>query len=151
MAITMTEYVFAVPGANSIIDNVADDGRSVIARETLDEIRVRYPGAERVSWPEWQAERARRQDIPITWERVTEQQYNEMRDVLPPLCFTSRGFLVGEPVDHHAGSGRPRFQAYIARLGHYYRSTRPLTVQEYRDLCEGANTIGELRHARGAK
>lgn len=131
--------IFAVPGENHIIDTVhPTTDRSTINGETLEQIRLRYPNAERMKWEDWRQEQITRQNTPVRWIRVTEREYIDMYEVLPPVCFSSSGFMVGEPHDHSHETGAPRFQAYIVRGSHYYRqhfrSSRPLTVKEYRDL-----------------
>jgi hypothetical protein len=34
------------------------------------------------------------------WQPVSEEQYQEMRDVLPPIRYSNNCFLVGEPMTH---------------------------------------------------
>lgn len=128
-------HIFAVPGENHIIDNVHPaTGRSIINGQTLDEIRQRYPKAELILWEDWRQEQIKRQDTPIRWTPVTERQYQNMLEILPPAYWNDRGFLVGEPDDHSYRTGAPRFRAYIASFGKHYVSNRPLTIKEYKEL-----------------
>jgi hypothetical protein len=55
-----------------------------------------------------------------------------MLEVLPPAVMARGGFLVGEPWDHHALTGRPRYAAFVELGGRWFESTRPVTVAEFR-------------------
>lgn len=126
---------FAVPGENSLIDCInPNTGLSWIERENLDQVRKRYPKAEIVNIDDWCQQKAARQDTPITWSEVTEDRYMEMLEVLPPAIMTRAGFLVGEPWDHHATTGQPRYAAFMAKMGKYYEASRPMTIKEFKSL-----------------
>lgn len=127
------DEVFAEPGKGWIIDTVnRETGRSAINGQTLEEIQARYPDAVRVSFDDWRAARVAAQNTPIVWDEVSIEQYDEMLCVLPPAVMDGAGFLVGEPDDHSAETGAPRFRAYLAAFGKYYRSSRPVTVREWK-------------------
>jgi hypothetical protein len=128
---------FAEPGADSMIDLIdPTTGRSICCNENLEQIRLRYPTAEIVEVAHFLVQKAHRQDTPIEWTEVTEDQYEDMLNVLPP-AFWERGlFLVGEPSDHHAISGRPRFAAYRQAGGKYFTASRPMMVGECRAFLE---------------
>lgn len=135
LAISDATEAFAVPGAGNIIDCIHPiTGLSWIYGNTLEQIRTRYPGAERVNIAEWMSAKAAAQDSPITWTEVSEETFWEMLEVLPPACMIAGNFLVGEPCDHHAGNGQPRFQAYIKRDGKYLAANRPMTRTEFKAL-----------------
>lgn len=124
---------FAVPGEDAIIDlRHPATGLSSVYRETLDEIRTRYPGAEVVNIDAWTAAKAARQHTPVTWEPCSEARYHDMLNVLPPAAWIGGGFLVGEPMDHEADTGRPRYMAFYKRGDTYAASDRPMTVREFR-------------------
>lgn len=130
--ITDAKTAFAIPGQDSIIDVVRSDGTSWHYHETLEQVRLRYPGAELVNCEDFFAEKAARQDTPITWTETTKEQYWEMLEVLPPAAMGNGGFLVGEPWDHHAKTGQPRFAGYReTRAGKYYTANRPMTRKEF--------------------
>src|ERR1017187_7460993 len=79
------KQAFAVPGSDSIVDLVHPvTGRSVYANETLEQVNVRYPGAELVEFDAWLESKAERQHSPIEWTETTEEKYYEMLEVLPP-------------------------------------------------------------------
>ena len=63
-------------------------------------------------------------------------------ECLPPAAWIGAAFLVGEPSDHHAGTGAPRFQACRYVAGVYEASSRPLTLDEFRTMAR-AITRGE--------
>lgn len=141
-AVLRATEAFAIPGEESLIDCInPDTGRSCIEGETLEQIRLRYPGAEVVNIDEHCKARAEKHDAPVEWKEVTEERYWEMLEVLPPACQQRGGFLVGEPWDHHAVSGRARYGAYLERGGKFYESLRPVTVSEFKFLYESINTI----------
>jgi hypothetical protein len=124
---------FAVPGSDSIIDVIRPDtGRSWFYDQSWDEIRERYPGAEIIAVEEWSKQKAARQNAPFLWLQSTKAKYWDMLEVLPPAIMVAGGFLVGEPWDHHAVSGKPRFSAWREWHGKFFTASRPLTVQEFK-------------------
>jgi len=70
---------------------------------------------------------------PITWTETTEDRYNDMLEVLPPAAMIGSAFLVGEPSDHCAATGQPRFEAFRQRGAVYLVASRPMTIRELRD------------------
>lgn len=125
---------FAVPGEDSLIDLCwPETGLSTVYGETLDQIRQRYPGAEVVNVGAFLAAKAERQHTPVVWTPCTEARYDDMLNVLPPAAHERGGFLVGEPWDHDAGNGQPRYAAFRQRGGTFYESSRPMTRAEFSD------------------
>lgn len=132
---------FAVPGGNTMIDEVhPQTGLSVVYRQSLEQIRERYPDAQIMAIDAWCQSRGAAQDTPVVWVQCSEERFHEMLEVLPPAAHTKRGFLVGEAMDHHAVSGAPRFAAFIRRTTQgdgwsetqFYESSRPMTWEEFR-------------------
>ena len=129
---------YARPGEDSIIDVIdPHTGLTWIQLETADQVRARYPTAERINIAEWAADKAAKQDSPITWLPTTKALYFEMLEILPPALWIGGAFLVGEPVDHHATSGQPRFEAYWERglsssTRTYHVASRPMMRTELR-------------------
>lgn len=124
---------FAVRG-KTIVDLIHPlTGKTVIYGKTLEDVRAEkgYELAERMSIDEFCRGKAALQDSPVEWIETTEEKYEEMLNVLPPLCWRSTGFLVGEPFDHHALTGRARYQAYIRKGKQYFYSSRPMTAAEF--------------------
>lgn len=125
---------FAVRGQCSIIDVIhPGTGRSWIENETLEEIRQRYPGAEVMNFNDFCREKADRQNTPIEWVEITEEQYEYALNVLPPMDYREGMFLVEEPCDHYVGNGNPRYQAYAARYGKHFTASRPMQRAEFKE------------------
>ncbi len=125
---------FAIPG-DTMIDLVHPrTGLSIYARETLEQIQLRYPGAELMSVEAFCAQKSARQSTPIEWNETTENNYREMLDVLPPASSVTGAFLVGEPCDHCARTGQPRFQAFRKQGEQFQSASRPMTFAEFKQL-----------------
>ena len=130
-------HVFAVPGELSCIDFAhPDTGLSLINGETLAQVQDRYPAAELMPYEQWQAAKAATQNTPLTWVPVTEEQYMDMLNVLPPLDWDGGSFLVGEASDHCVVTGRARYAAYRRSNGAFFASSRPMTRTELRQWRE---------------
>lgn len=71
-----------VQGKVTCIDVCLPDGRGEYSRETLDEIRKRYPGAECVKLGPWVD--AKEQSLCSKPEEIAEEKWIEMLEVLPP-------------------------------------------------------------------
>lgn len=127
------DTVFASKSAGTVIDFVRD-GLTDINRKTLEQIRADFPDAEVMSLDDWCAWKASTQGTPITWEETPEERYREMLECLPPAVWTRSGFLVGEPWDHDALTGQPRYQAFRQVGDRFIVASRPMTVKEFRAL-----------------
>jgi uncharacterized protein DUF1419 len=126
---------FAEPGKLNLIDLInPHTGRSCIEDETLEQIRERYPTAQVVNVDEWMAAKAARQNTPVTWVETTEEIYNYMLEVLPPAYMRGDYFMVGEPADHCAATGRARYEAFGVTAGRYVQSSRPMTIKEFKEF-----------------
>lgn len=127
---------FAVPGGDSIIDTInPETGRSSCFGKTLDEIQFEHPGAEVVALGDFCNAKGIRQNAePRDWREVTEDRYDEMLNVLPPAAYIRGAFLVGEAYDHHAGTGRPRFQCFKTEGGKHYELSG--TYLTHAQFCE---------------
>lgn len=75
------------------------------------------------------------------WAEVTEQRYNEMLEVLPPIGWDSKGFLVGEAwvhkpcsVANDPGYVTAGYQAFAHIDGKFYACDMPLTRKEWKAL-----------------
>lgn len=145
--ITIT-HAFAVPGADNTIDLInPHTSRGAYSNLDLAGIRARDPKdatAEIVNLDEFCTAKAARQDAPVTWTETTRERYWDMLEALPPAFQGCGGFLLGEPQDHHAGNGRPRFDGFLEAAGDkYFVSSRPLTVPEFK--IEAAKFFDALR------
>jgi len=123
---------FASKARGTIIDTLhPETGRTFYYDKTLEMCREQYPDAEEMSIDEFCAWKAEQQHTPITWEETTAETFNDMLNVLPPAAMLRGGFLLGEPHDHDAATGEPRFTAFRKRGGRYEVSCRPMTVDEF--------------------
>lgn len=133
------ERCIASKAQGTIIDMLRHDGRTACFGQTLEEVRARpgYEDAEVMPLSEWKTWKAERQDAPIKWDPVSEEHYTDALEALPPIDWGSRGFLLGEPSDHHALSGRPRFRAFLRTPDGLFISSRPITRHEWRNILTG--------------
>ena len=73
----------------------------------------------------------------LSFTQVSEERFDEQRDVLPPAVVTSYGFLVGEPHDYRVctvhGFTMPVYAAFVVRGGKFYEG-EPLTIPEFRKI-----------------
>lgn len=126
---------FASKAAGTVIDVIRPGtGRTWIYGKTLADTRAEYPDAEEMSLDEFCSWKAAQQRTPITWSATTAERYDEMLGVLPPIDWhhgARHGFLVGEPYDHDAGNGQPRYQAFRRRYGVHEVASRPMTRAEF--------------------
>ncbi len=67
------------------------------------------------------------------WQEITEDRYDDMLNVLPPVIWLDKGFMVGEPWDHNI-RGQPRFGAFIRHRNKFYECLHPMTILEFREL-----------------
>jgi hypothetical protein len=131
--ITDCTLCFVSRQRETIIDVLhPETGLTVCYSKTLEETRREYPDAEEMNIAEFCAWKARKQRTPIAWVATTEERYYEMLCALPPADVIGGAFLLGEPQDHDAGTGKARFDAYRCRDGVYEASSRPMTVAEFR-------------------
>lgn len=126
---------FASPGSSSIIDVVHPvSGLTCCYGKTLADCQKEYPDAIEMTVDEFCRQKGARQDEPIIWTEETEERHWEMLEVLPPTAMIGGGFLVGEPWDHHALNGQPRYEAHIKRGSKYLVASRPMTIKEFKAL-----------------
>jgi hypothetical protein len=68
----------------------------------------------------------------------TQRRFDEQLEVLPPIAWGSKGFLVGEPWMHRechvTGRYLPAYQAMVTVGERYLESCEGLTVPEWRAL-----------------
>ena len=124
---------YAVPGHDSMIDAINPvTGLGLWGGKTLEDCQEDNPGAVRMTIEDFCKQKAERQHTPIKFTETTAERFDEMLNVLPPAWGTQgyTAFLVGEPYDHDAETGRPRFQGFIQQGKKYYQSNRPVTVKE---------------------
>jgi hypothetical protein len=79
-------HCFYAPGSTSIIDLATADNLGMYSGETLEQIQVRYPGAQlmELETAYAMAEKARHDKYVHGPREITEERFNEMLCVLPP-------------------------------------------------------------------
>lgn len=133
MSMSDCERCYASKRTGTMIDVIhPETGQTVCCGETLEQVRKEYPDAEEMSVDEFCEWKAEQQRTPIVWLPTTERQFNEMLECLYPAAMGGGGFLVGEPFDHEADTGKPRYQGFRHRGDEFYVSSRPLTRDEFR-------------------
>jgi hypothetical protein len=98
-----------------------------------EQVKAKYPSAYRTTVDEFCAWKGEQQRSPIMWSETTEQVYDEMLGALPPALWLTNGFLVGEPNDHEADTGEPRFDGFKQKDGKFYAASRPMTRAEFKN------------------
>jgi hypothetical protein len=66
----------------------------------------------------------------IKWHEVTEQRYNEMLGILPPI-FGGLGFQVGEPAAH-TDEGIPTFAPFVQIGTRHFEGDGAMTRREFK-------------------
>lgn len=69
--------------------------------------------------------------LPPTFKKVTESRYDEMLNVLPPLAWCAKGFLVGEAYSHTV-DGHATYTAMVQHRGRFYESQGSMTIAVWR-------------------
>lgn len=86
---------------------------------------------------------------PQLFKPCDEKRYNDMLEILPPIAWVRKGFLIGEPYSHRTcrltNTVRPTYTAMVHHRGalgeHYFESTSSLTVPEWNALNPNTLTI----------
>jgi len=126
---------YAVPGDDYIIDYINPaTGLTVYYAKNLEQVQAEHPGAVLMTVDEFCEAKAIRQHSPITWQPVTEDQYYEMLEVLPPAYMGNGVFLVGEAWDYDASNGHSRYAAYRRRGEVFETASRPMTIREFHSM-----------------
>ncbi len=79
----------------------------------------------------WSAMEAAYRSGSTAWTATTADMYNEMLNALPPACYFSLGFCVGEAWNHN-DKGEAVYAAF-RRLGGEYEA-RYMTVKQAKGL-----------------
>jgi hypothetical protein len=113
------EPCFHVPGTRTIIDTAELDSdgvyRSTIKKETLAQVRIRYPDADIGEWDD--IYRAAENSCKTAPQEITEAQYLYALGVLPPVCWkTAKGVESFKMSERFYGN----VTAIYARVGKRY-------------------------------
>jgi hypothetical protein len=67
-------------------------------------------------------------------KECSEQRYDQMLGILPPIVWVGKGFLVGEPADHRkckiTGKTAATYAAFFNAFGRYFEGD-PMTISEF--------------------
>jgi hypothetical protein len=134
------EPCFHVPGSRTIIDTAELDSdgvyRSTIKKETLAQVRIRYPDAEIGEWEN--IYRAAENSCKTEPQEITEAQYIYALEVLPPVCWkNSKGVESFKMSERFYGN----VTAIYAHLGNRYFTFNDLislTPDEIADRIAGS-------------
>lgn len=69
------------------------------------------------------------------WREVSEYDYMQALEVLPPAFQRAGAFLVGEPSDHCTDG--PRFAAYLEKGGRFWHLSEPVTRSDMARIVDG--------------
>ncbi len=128
----MSEQCYASRSRKTIIDTIRSDGLTTCYEKTYGQVLKEYPDAYRTSVEDFCAWKGAQQRTPITWSKTSEEIFDRMLNVLPPAMWLTNGFLVGEPFDHEADTGRPRFNGFKRIGDKFFSSSRPMTKAEFK-------------------
>jgi hypothetical protein len=128
----MNEQCYASRSRKTIIDTIRSDGLTTCYGKTYGQVLKEYPDAYRTSVKDFCCWKGVQQRTPITWSETTEEIFDNMLNVLPPEIMLTNGFLVGEPYDHEADTGKPRFDGFKRIGDKFYSSSRPMTKDEFK-------------------
>lgn len=76
--------------------------------------------------------------LELDWQEVSQERYDEMLNVLPPIRWQGSAFLVGEPVDHDPETGRATYDGFIKIDGHCFATKRAVTEARFRGMISEA-------------
>jgi|GEM_PF-4609786 len=124
-------HVFFSPSSNTAIDTCTDDTppRSHIKRETLKQIRQRYPDAIYIDWESACKIMDDANRLPVS--EITESDFWEMLEVLPPVGWQTtpegESFKMSE---RYSGN----ITSIYARVGTRYFHLRDLITLRHEDI-----------------
>ena len=129
--------VFYVPGKPGIIDVVHPvSKRGGYSGETLEEMRLRYPGAEIADWDTvLQASDDMFRSAPI---EITEARFMEMLEVLPPVGWTQRNGCESFKLSERTSGN---ITAIFARVGNRYFEMSDSIAMPHDKIIEAVNRV----------
>jgi len=118
-----------VQGPFLCIDMLASDGKSHYARETLEQIQIRYPGAEIVDLDSWiEAKEKALSSNPV---EITEDRFMEMLEVLPPQRWQHGKNCESFELSEHTSG---RVTAIFCRFGEKYYEFQGIAGQSMEQI-----------------
>ena len=80
----------------------------------------------------------------MNWIEITETEYVDALEVLPPALHLGHGFLFDEPTIQK--EGRPCYSPYLRICGRYFAGSEPMTNTEFRALRINELALPEINH-----
>lgn len=127
------QMCYALPG-KYIIDTIGEDGLTSLYKKNEEQVLTQTPDAVKMTVDQYVKDKIKAQNHPLKWEETTREKYDEMLCVLPPKIMRDGAFLVGEPMDHSAKTGKPRFECYHQFGAKFFVSSRPITLKEFAEI-----------------
>lgn len=63
---------------------------------------------------------------------ITDRQYLDGMECLPPVVWNAKGFLLGEPCSHSADGHRDTFRPFFTiNDTHFYKGDGPVTIETF--------------------
>jgi hypothetical protein len=121
-----------VAGDRFMVDLIdPETNLGVYSRKPVEELIRKYNG-ERMTIEAFEQRCFERQNTPVTWVKSDKDNFDYALGCLPPAAYSGSGFLVGEPCDHCAKTGQPRFTAWKKDGEECFYSSRPVTLAEFK-------------------
>lgn len=70
----------------------------------------------------------------LVLRQVTKDRYHEMLEILPPVKWTEKGFLVGEPTSHTAQGFATFAPFFTINDALFYEGDGPITRRTFSDI-----------------
>lgn len=125
-----------VEGDSSLYSFVAGNGRSAYGRETITEVRRKYPGrnVRVLPWSEVSPllDKAQRERYCKPVEEITEERFLEMLNVLPPENWVQHGDWEGFRISEYM-TGNLTYH-YVRRGERFFTACRACSKTAYEQL-----------------
>jgi hypothetical protein len=131
---------FYVPGSLHIIDTATANGLSTICRESLEQIRVRYPQAELRDFDEVcnEINKLNEQRFNQPPSEITEKRWDEMLNIMPPMKWRSgcgaESFMICEATVSH-------FHSIFCKVGDRYFEMTGSKFLTHEEIAGRCNTV----------
>lgn len=118
-----------------IIDTIDPvTGKSSICQKSLEQLKTEYPNVQRSTVGRFCRTKGKLQRKKVEWRIVSTDDYYTAWEEFPPFICGRGYFLHGEPVDHYADTGEARYMAFRAVYGKHERSSRPMSIREFKKI-----------------
>jgi hypothetical protein len=126
---------YTLPDFDGMTDTIHPiTGLTTYGGKSEADVRKEHPTILRMTVEAFCQKKAELQNAAVEWMPTDQATYYDRLEALPPEFMDGSRFLLGEPMDHCAKSGLPRFEGYCARNGRYFYTSRPVTVRDFKVL-----------------